>query len=201
MRARIESVARFGLVGLCVVVYACGGPTTSPTVPTVTTATSLTPPTGMDCPFLLRNPFASAPNCSLVTEGYSVALESISPAPPARLAFGQSVVSRWRYSSATGDLVFQVQPSTAGCIGYDAQISGQTASGLRVPAGSGTLERTFAISSTSVFGCGQTQIRVDNGEVYVQLIRPVLGRTDAAGVTIGTFFDQFLIAEYRFGRP
>jgi hypothetical protein len=51
--------------------------------------------------------------------------------------------------------------------------------------------------STSVFGCGLTDIRIERGEIYAPLIRILMSSADPAGLLV----EQFLIAEYRFGPP
>jgi hypothetical protein len=93
-------------------------------------------------------------------------------------------------------MTIQVQPSAkGGCGGYDDVIAGQF---TRVPGGTGVVERSFQVFTTFTTGCGQTQIRVENGEVYVELIRLLLldPFNDPSG---SPFYDQFLYADYRFG--
>ena len=180
-------------------------PAVSPSVPLVPdlkpAATVLTPATGTYCPSrLLLRGFR---NCLMVTEGYNLTLESITPAPPARLAFGQFVIARVRYSSRVDGLRIQVQPSSRdGCAGYDWQIDGRVE---RVPAGTGTVERTFTLSSAAVRGCGRTEIRVENGEVYVERIRVLLGPTpDRRRPPPFDPQSQFLYEQYLmlpFGQP
>jgi hypothetical protein len=134
----------------------------------------------------------------MAVDGYSLVLESITPAPPARLTFGQSIVVRLRYASLTNDVRISVQPSTnSGCGGYQNQFSSDIATLVR--AGAGTLERTYTISTANVVGCGQTEIRLENGEIYAPLIRLLMARPlpDPSGSLL--FFEQYLTAEYRFG--
>jgi hypothetical protein len=154
-------------------------------------ATVLTRAIGTDCPRRLRG----FRNCLLVTEGYNLTLESITPAPPARLAFGQSVIARVRYSSRVDGLRIQVQPSSRdGCVGYDWQIDGRVE---RVPAGTGTVERTFTLRSAAVWGCGRREIRIEHGEVYVERLRLLLAPTSETPSRL--LYDEYLMSW--FGQP
>ena len=90
------------------------------------------------------------------------------------------------------NVTIQVHPSTiAGCEGYDSPLGSSL---VMVPASSGTVDRTFIISSGSLFGCGQTEVRVVNGEYYTELVRLLIG------IPGSLLFEQYLLAEYRFGR-
>jgi hypothetical protein len=91
-----------------------------------------------------------------------------------------------------------VQPSNAyGCAAYDSPIEGLVE---RVPAGTGTVERTITIRSANVRSCGRDhpQIQVNkDGEVLVERIRLVMG--PPADSASHTAYDQYLIGEFRFG--
>jgi hypothetical protein len=129
--------------------------------------------TGTDCPTRLRG----FRNCVLAADGFALALESITPVPPARLAFGQPIVARLRYSSRVDGVRIQVQPSNSdGCAAYDWNVEGAVA---RVPSGVGTVERSFTIRTAAVRTCGpgQRPIRVKNGEVFVERIRLLVAPT------------------------
>lgn len=184
-----REAVRWWLWCLPVLTFACGGSSNgSPSSPTAASvATFLPAPTGTDCPARLR----AFPNCLSAVSGNSLVLESVSPAPPARLAFGRSVTARLRYTSTLSEVTIHFQPSTiAGCAGYNFQLGGAA---VTLPAGSGTVDRTFTISSGSLLGCGQTEVRVINGEYYVELVRLLIGSPG------GLLFEQYLLAEYRFG--
>ena len=175
---------------LPVLTLGCGSSSaSSPASPTsASAATFLTPANGADCPARLR----AFPNCLNAITGNSLELERISPAPFARLSFGQSVTARLRYTSTMSNVTVQFQPSTiAGCAGYDWQLPGAT---VPLSASSGTVDRTFTILSGSLAGCGQTEVRVVNGEYYTELVRLLIG------IPGGLLFEQYLLAEYRFGR-
>jgi hypothetical protein len=142
-------------------------------------------------------------NCLTATDGYNLTLESISPAPPTKLVFGQSVVARVRYSSGVDGLRIQVQPSSRdGCAGYDWQIDGLVE---RVPAGTGTVERTFTLRSAAVWGCGRKEIRVENGEVYVERLRLLMAppadvrRGPYYATPFRVLYEQYLMSW--FGQP
>jgi hypothetical protein len=196
MRCVMNNATRSWLSIAWLALSACHDrPAVSPSVPSVpdltpVAATVLTRPTGTDCPSRLR----SFRNCLNATEGYNLTLESISPAPPARLAFGQSVIARVRYVSRFEGLRIQVQPSSRdGCAGYDWQIDGRVE---RVPAGTGTVERTFTLRSAAVRGCGPSKIRVEHGDVYVERLRLLLGPTEPA---FPVFYEEYLMSW--FGQP
>ena len=122
-------------------------------------------------------------------------LESIFPAPPARLAFGQSVIARVRYSSRIDNVRIQVQPSSRnGCDGYDWEIDGRVE---RLPAGTGIVERTFTLRSAAVGGCGLTEIRVENGEVNVERLRLLMA--PPSETASGLLYEQYLMSW--FGQP
>ena len=166
---------------------------TPSTIPSAATVSVLKPARRTDCPTRLRE----FRDCRLVIDGFTLTLESITPMPPARLTFGQPVVAMLRYSSSVDGLRVQVQPSNGdGCAGYDWRVEGGVE---RVPAGTGIVERTFTIQSAAVRDCGpgHRKIRVKDGEVFVERIRLLLA--PAADRAVGLPFEQYLMADYRFG--
>ena len=154
----------------------------------------LSPALGQDCPPGWRD----SPACLRSKDGFSLAVESITPAPPARLEFGQNVSVQLRYSSPRDDITIQVQLHTnGGCGGYDDESVDYL---TRVPAAAGGLiTRSYKIFSTFTTGCGQTDIRIEDGEVYGDLIRLLL--LDPNDPNSGSFYDQHLYADYRYGPP